>query len=71
MNTDKLTKLLLAAIAFGLWANVITSWLKPIPAFADASLTLDSIEISVKTIDQNLMKWVGAGDICTNKKICD
>jgi len=44
MKTDRLTKVLWAAIALGVWANVTTSWLKPLPAFADTEMTLFSID---------------------------
>jgi hypothetical protein len=32
--TDRQTKALLLAIAIGLWANVITQWLRPKPLYA-------------------------------------
>jgi hypothetical protein len=71
MKTDRLTKVLWAVIAIGLWANVITSWLKPLPVFADTPLVLDRIDLSVKSINANLTTLLIGGPACNHKKICD
>lgn len=34
--TDKTTKTLLLAIAIGLWANLVTTWLRPAPLEAQS-----------------------------------
>jgi hypothetical protein len=71
MGTDRLTKVLWAVIALGLWANVMTSWLRPIPVFAQTSMTLESIDVSVRSINSNLAALTIGGPACSNKKICD
>ena len=48
--TDKTTKVLLAAIAVGLWANIAGDWLKPEPVHAQDTRTLRELE----TIGQSL-----------------
>jgi hypothetical protein len=37
MMADRTTKMLLLAIAVGLWANVASSWLRPVPVQAQGS----------------------------------
>ena len=34
---DRTTKALLLAIAVGLWVNVTSSWLRPVPVMAEAA----------------------------------
>jgi hypothetical protein len=52
-------KLLLLAIALGLWANALSGWVKP--ARADSESSLSSIEDYVSAI---------ASGTCNNSKIC-
>jgi len=70
MKTDKMTKILLTVIAAGLWANAMTSWLKPASALADSELSipLSSIERSVNSINSDLGS-ISSG-MCFNRKIC-
>ena len=72
MKTDKMTKILLTVIAAGLWANAMTSWLKPASALADSELSsqlsLSSIERSVSSINSDLGS-ISSG-LCLNRKIC-
>jgi hypothetical protein len=58
--TDITSKLLLAAVALGLWANLLLPILHPIPAFAQ-SYDFSNIERHVRQI---------ANGTCTNSKIC-
>ena len=55
--TDRTTKVLLAAIAVGLWANVWADWLKPEPVYAQDTRTLrelENIARSLRSIDREL-----------------
>ncbi len=67
--TDRTTKILLAAIAIGLWANAGLPMLKTTAAYADGNNDL------LEKIDNKLGKliadfeYLAAGN-CTNKKIC-
>ena len=60
---DRTTKLLLLAIAVGLWMNVATPWLRPVPVHAEVETAQDvsGIEMYVSQI---------ANGICINRKIC-
>jgi len=60
---DRTTKLLLLAIAVGLWMNVATPWLRPVPVHAEVETAQDfgNIERYVRLI---------ANGICINPKIC-
>jgi hypothetical protein len=59
-------KLLLAAIAVGLWANVLTSWVKP--ARADSEGDLHSISFKADEIYSTL-EGIADGR-CKSQKIC-
>jgi hypothetical protein len=67
MTTDRRTKVLLLAIAIGLWANVATQWLRP-KALLAQNVALDRIDINVGRIASD----VGAisTGLCLNRKIC-
>jgi hypothetical protein len=59
---DRATKILLALIALGLWANVLGPVLKPLPAYAsDTDRLLSRIDDSLNDI---------ARGYCSNKKLC-
>ena len=59
---DRTTKLLLLAIAAGLWMNVASQWLRPIPVHAAGEVEqTQSIERYVRQI---------ANGLCLNSKIC-
>jgi hypothetical protein len=47
---DKTTKLLLLAIAIGLWVNVLASWVRPTPVRAAQVNYLHSIDANVARI---------------------
>jgi hypothetical protein len=58
--TDKTTKILLGAIALGLWANIVTPQIRP--AHASSTITY------LSSIDQNIqMIAMGA---CPNRRLC-
>ena len=61
MNTDRLTKALLAAIAVALWMIALNPWLRPITAGAQTDIYLQRIADDVSAI---------AGGVCLNPKIC-
>jgi hypothetical protein len=67
MRADKTTKFLLAAIAAALWANVLGTWLDPIPAQARVD-ELTAIELNVRHIDRTL-NGIAEG-LCRNAKLC-
>ncbi len=61
MTIDRTTKVLLFAIATGLWMNVAGQWLRPATLHADATPDTTAIRNSVQAI---------ATGACTNHKIC-
>ncbi len=85
MTTDSATKILLAAIAIGLWANVLNPWLAPTPAAAGPFDDLGAIKASVAAIEKEIVQLrsvdsalasikaelatLAAGS-CGNAKIC-
>jgi hypothetical protein len=58
---DRFSKILLAIVAAGLWANVTISVLKSTPAHADAESYLSSIDSNIGRI---------ARGTCSNSKLC-
>ena len=77
--TDRTTKLLLAAIALGLFANALIPLLTPKPAAADSSDTylrsidthLSNIQSDIHNLDRTVDKIanIESGN-CHNSKIC-
>lgn len=72
--TDKSTKLLLAAIAIGLWLNVMNPWLRPVPAEAQTEI-LSSILRAVRSIQSDVSSIKSdvssiASGLCLNSTIC-
>ena len=68
--TDQSTKILLASIALGLWANLFVPLVRPIPAAAqyENDLILKRIEGHLSTIDLNIDRLqIGS---CANGKLC-
>ena len=57
---DRTTNALLLAIAIGLWVNVVSEWVRPVPVQAQ-SVDLSTIESYLGAI------W---GGFCPNSKIC-
>jgi hypothetical protein len=72
---DKTTKLLLAAIALGLWANAWASLLRPAQAQRGDTYDLGTIAASLNGITRALQGLdeqasnIGRG-ICQNRKLC-
>jgi hypothetical protein len=62
-------KLLLAAIALGLWANAAASLSRPVQA--QIRLGPASVESSLADIARDIHVLVTGISGCTNKKICD
>ena len=61
---DRTTKALLLAIALGLWANVVSDWLRPVTVHANA----DQAEQLLRNIEADVAGI--AGGLCLNSKIC-
>lgn len=59
---DRTTKIIMAAIALGLWANALIPVLKPQPAAASAESSLSNIE-----------RYTGGlyNGVCLNRKLCN
>jgi hypothetical protein len=55
----------MAAIALGLWANVMAPWLKPVHAKEGTELLI------LNNISDNIKVLVQGGPLCLNKKICE
>ena len=68
MNTDRLTKTLLAAIAMGLWMNALNPWIWSSTASADIESTMRSILSSVHSIQGDVGKLERG--TCFNSKLC-
>jgi hypothetical protein len=64
---DRTTKILLAAIAFGLWANAGGSLLRVTPAYANDQ-TEQAMLASLQSIKDDISSLVGGN--CRNKKLC-
>jgi hypothetical protein len=64
MKTEKSTKILLLAIALGLWANALGPLFRPTAVKAQN----DDIVRQLKKIESNVDSI--AGGICLNSKIC-
>ena len=62
MMIDRTTKLLLFAIAAGLWMNLAGQWLRPVALRADATTPDVS---AIRTVVQAI-----ATGACANHKIC-
>ncbi len=58
--TDRVTKMLMLAIALGLWMNVIGEWARPVSVQAQ-SVDLSEIERYLRGIHNG---------VCINGKIC-
>jgi hypothetical protein len=67
---DRTTKVLLAAVAFGLWANVAVTLLKPVAVNAQGmpDLSLSMIQAELSRIGTDLGK-IQKGT-CLNERIC-
>jgi len=59
--TDKTTKILLGAIALGLWANIVTPQIRPAHAQHSTITFLSNIDQNIQAIAQG---------ICLNDKLC-
>jgi hypothetical protein len=73
--SDRATKLLLAAIAIGLWANFLAPVLRATPVKADAESILQSIDGHLSRIDLGVTSIeldfaALARGRCGNAKIC-
>lgn len=67
---DRTTKILLASIALGLWANLFVPLLRPITAFAqyETDYILKSIDARLASIDINIDRLQRGN--CANGKLC-
>jgi predicted secreted protein len=63
-------KLLLAAIAAGLWANAIATTIRPAHA-ADTDPVLSKMEVHLAAIAASMHTLLTGGKDCQNSKICD
>ena len=68
MTPDRLTKLLLAAIAVALWMNVVNPWIQPNSASADVDSDIKKIQRDVRSIKRDLDS-ISSG-LCLNSKLC-
>lgn len=69
---DRSTKIILIAIAAGLWANVLPSASRPAIAdsllWAEIKRHLEGIDVYTQSMDTNIYR-IRKGD-CENKKLC-
>ena len=66
---DRTTKALVFAIAVGLWMNVASTWLQPVPVRAEAAASQTYLmERFLRSIDGELGR-ISRG-VCSNGKIC-
>ena len=68
MTPDRLTKLLLAAIAVALWMNAVNPWIRPTPASAGVDYDIYDIKRDVNSIE-TYVKRISKGT-CKNDKLC-
>jgi hypothetical protein len=62
---DRVTKLILAAIAAGLWANAITAFDRPAKAAVDYGSSIDSHLSSIESDIGRIQRGS-----CSNSKLC-
>jgi hypothetical protein len=68
---DRTTKILLAVIALGLWANLLKPIFRPPATYAQNNY-LESIDHHLSTIEHDVHNLMDIGDgKCRNSKICD
>ena len=79
---DKLTKLLLAAIAAALWTIAMNPWLRPMPVAAQGEIDLSNVEAYLSNIESGISStqsdvssiesYLGRiqRGTCLNSKIC-
>jgi hypothetical protein len=75
------TKILLAFIGLGLWANAVTQWVRPAHAadrseFYLSNISRDAASLGVIAADTArisglLDALISGGSVCRNRKICD
>jgi hypothetical protein len=65
---DKTSKIILALIATGLWANVVTAMVQPAQAQAD---WMGRMTIQIQSIAHDLSTLVKGGIECKNPKLCN
>ena len=68
MTPDRLTKLLLAAIAVALWMNAVNPWIRPTSASAGVDFAISQIKNDVSRIE-TYVKRISKGT-CKNDKLC-
>ena len=68
MTDDRTVKLLLAAIAVGLWMNMAVNLFRPIEVQAQSDLSIRSIQTHVASM-QITLNAIAAG-LCLNDKLC-
>ena len=68
-----MNKILLAAIALGLWANAAATFVRPAHAEFETqdSSVLANIESDLQSIESAVRALAIGGRGCRNKKICD
>jgi len=65
---DRSTKLLLAVIALGLWANVISVWIGPVTVDAQTDFYLRQINNGIQSIERDVSDI--SDGFCLNSEIC-
>jgi hypothetical protein len=68
MKIDKLTRIILAAIAIALWVIAINPWLHPVPVAAQQRDWETSVESLLKSVQKDVAR-IQTGT-CANSKIC-
>jgi hypothetical protein len=65
--SDRTTRIILAAIATGLWANAVGTWFRPAPAVAQ-HYVIRSMDNHLASIDNDIGR-IQRGT-CTNSRLC-
>jgi hypothetical protein len=65
---DRTSKIILALIAAGLWANAIAAMVQPAQAQAD---WMGRMTIQIQSIAHDLSALVKGGIDCKNQKLCN
>jgi hypothetical protein len=68
--TDRMSRVLLALIALGLWANLLASAIRPIAAVAqyETDHILRSVDARLASVDANIDKLQRGS--CSNRRLC-
>ena len=67
---DRTTKVMLALIAAGLWANAVAATIRPVQAASEREVWLGRIAVEVQSLSHDFHDLIAGGFDCKNPKLC-